>query len=228
MENPAPLLLALDTATSGCSVALWRAGETLARRAEVMPRGQSEALLPMVKAVMQETGLTFDAVDRLVVTVGPGAFTGLRIGLAAARGLALAMNRPIVPVTTTEAVAQGVPPAERRGRSVVVILDSKRADFFVQCFDPALTPLGEPAALAPEALADGLPAGPLLLVGDGVDKAGAHLPGRDVRVSTAASLPDPAHMAALAADREAVSHPTPLYLRPPDAKLPKDGGRLRP
>ncbi|GAB6052520.1 tRNA (adenosine(37)-N6)-threonylcarbamoyltransferase complex dimerization subunit type 1 TsaB [Magnetospira thiophila] len=232
MENPdlTPTLLALDTATSGCAVALCRGGAVLARRAEVMPRGQSEALLPMVRDAMAEAGLRFDQVDRLAVTIGPGAFTGLRIGLAAARGLALAMDRPLVPITTTEALAHAVPQSERTGRTVLVVLDSKRADFYAQLFDADLTPLGEVQAIAPQDLATFVPEGPLLLVGDATDKAFDILgsAGGDVTRSATAPVPDPVVIARLAATRAPVAHPSPLYLRPPDAKLPQHGGRLRP
>ena len=109
-------LLALDTATAACSVALWRDGAVLARRFEAMLRGQSEALMPMVGAVLAEAGCGFKDLDAIAVTVGPGAFTGLRIGLAAARGMALAAELPLIGVTTLEAVVHGVPPS-RIGRA---------------------------------------------------------------------------------------------------------------
>jgi tRNA threonylcarbamoyladenosine biosynthesis protein TsaB len=102
-------VLGLDSALTACSAALWQDGEILARRMEVMPRGQSEALMPMAVAVMGEADLAFEELDRLGVTVGPGSFTGLRIGLAAARGMAVALRLPLVGVTTLEAVAWGVP-----------------------------------------------------------------------------------------------------------------------
>ncbi len=102
-------ILALDSATGACSVALWHDGAILARRFAVMDRGQSEVLIPMVREVLAEAGADFPSIDVFGVTVGPGAFTGLRIGLAAARGMALASGRPLVGVSTFEAVAHGVP-----------------------------------------------------------------------------------------------------------------------
>ena len=111
-------LLALDTATSACSAALWQDGTVLARHLQPMARGQSEALLPMVAAVMAEAGLAFADLDLLAVTVGPGTFTGIRIGLAAARGLALATGLPLAGIATTEAVAGGHSVARASGSAL--------------------------------------------------------------------------------------------------------------
>ncbi|MHA1569433.1 MAG: tRNA (adenosine(37)-N6)-threonylcarbamoyltransferase complex dimerization subunit type 1 TsaB, partial [Alphaproteobacteria bacterium] len=83
-------LLALDTATGACSVAIWHEGGVLRRRVAEMAHGHAEALMPMVREVMHAAGASFTDLDAFAVTVGPGAFTGLRIGLAAARGMALA------------------------------------------------------------------------------------------------------------------------------------------
>ena len=87
-------ILAFDTATSACSAALWEDGRVGARRFETMTRGHAEALVPMIADVMDEAGTNFPRLDLIAVTVGPGAFTGLRIGLAAARGMALAAAVP--------------------------------------------------------------------------------------------------------------------------------------
>ncbi|HEY0836085.1 MAG TPA: tRNA (adenosine(37)-N6)-threonylcarbamoyltransferase complex dimerization subunit type 1 TsaB, partial [Azospirillum sp.] len=158
-------VLGLDTATSGCSAAVWDDGRVTARRAEPMARGQAEALVPMVQAVLADAGVTVDGLDRIAVTVGPGAFTGLRIALAAARGFALAAGLPIVGLTTFEAVAHALPMEERRGRRVLVAIDSRRAEPFLQLFDDELTAIGEPALLEPAAVPAWLPAGPLLVAG---------------------------------------------------------------
>ncbi|MHA1598030.1 MAG: tRNA (adenosine(37)-N6)-threonylcarbamoyltransferase complex dimerization subunit type 1 TsaB, partial [Alphaproteobacteria bacterium] len=124
-------VLAIDTATSSCSVAMWGDGDILARRAESMPRGQSEALMGMIADVLSEAELDMSAIDLLAVTIGPGAFTGIRIGLAAARGLALASGLPLLGVTTTEAIAAAI-----KGNNIplLVALDSKRADIFIEVF----------------------------------------------------------------------------------------------
>ena len=227
-------VLALDTATSACSAALWEDGAVRARRLTITERGQSEALLPMVLEVLDEAGEDFAGLDLLAVTVGPGAFTGLRIGLAAARGMALAAGLPCLGVTTLEAVAHGVGADERAGAALLVALETKRADLYVQAFDDGLQPLGEPRAVAAEQIPALVPAGPLVVAGDAAAKAARALEAAGDRptISTAPGVPDAAVVAALAAGRfrpgRPPAPPRPLYLRPPDATLPRDGGRRRP
>jgi len=135
----------------------------------------------MVEAVLAEAECGFGDLDAIAVTVGPGAFTGLRIGLAAARGMALAAGLPLVGVTTLEAVAHGVPRAQT-GSNLLVALDSKRDDLYVQPFDTALAPLAPPAALLPAAigaaLARAVPPGRLGVVGDAADRALAAISGQ--------------------------------------------------
>jgi tRNA threonylcarbamoyladenosine biosynthesis protein TsaB len=101
-------ILAMDTATSSCSVALWCDETIVAARREVMSRGQAEALVPMIGDVLAEAKVTASDLDLLAVTVGPGAFTGLRIGLATARGMGLAAHVPCLGLTTTEVIAHAV------------------------------------------------------------------------------------------------------------------------
>ncbi len=227
-------ILALDSATAACSAALWRDGAVLARRFAPMERGQAEALVPMVRDVMAEADMAYDHIDRIAVTVGPGAFTGLRIGLSAARGFALATGKPLGGVTTLEAVAEGVALSQLAGRNLLVALATKRSDLYVQAFDGARRPIGDPAVLAPEALAGWAPEAPLLLVGDGTPPALASLAeaGREVAVANAPGLPDAALVAGLAAARiaagGALRAAVPLYLTPPMAVVPRAGGRLRP
>lgn len=227
-------LLAFDSATSACSAAVWRDGVVLARESATMARGQSEALVPMIARVMAAAGMDFAALDRLAVTVGPGAFTGLRIGLAVARGLALAQALPVSGVTTLEAIASAVPPASRK-RAVLAVVDAKRDDVYAQLFDSDLKPLGQPRALLPEALPGvlALAPGPVVAAGDGVGRVREILAAGDPDIGFAESpaFPDAAVVATIAAGRadNADELPAePLYLRPPQAVRPAHGGRLRP
>ena len=238
--NSKPItLLALDTATTGCSVTVWRGGEVLAHDAREMSRGQSEALLPMAVSALKSVGFVAANLSAIAVTRGPGAFTGMRIGLAAARGLALALSIPCIGVTTLEAVAHGVEADERpenTGANVTILaaVESKRADIYVQLFDCDLTPLSEPVAADGPAIAALLKKdATVLAVGDAALRAQQMLAehGVAVRLSTAPSLPDTRIVAEIAARRFAhqvrTLPPEPLYLRPPDAKLPKNAGRAR-
>jgi tRNA threonylcarbamoyladenosine biosynthesis protein TsaB len=234
-----PTLLAIDTATDACSVAVLAEGAVAAHRSALMARGHAEALMPMVVEALAEAGLGFTDLSAVGVTVGPGAFTGLRIGLSAARGIGLAAGIPVLGATTLEVVAHGVPEAERAGASIVSVIESKRADLYVQAFGSDLAPLGEPASLMPEGLAEALPDGRLVLAGDGAARAAEALKasnGAD-RTSLSASGPHPdarvlaaliaARLREIGAGLDDLAPPEPLYLRPPDAKRPAGGGRLR-
>ena len=181
-------ILGMDSATGACSAALCSDGAVVARRFAAMDRGQSEVMIPMVQAVLDEAGVTFGRLDGLGVTVGPGAFTGLRIGLAAARGIALASGLPLVGVTSFEAVAHGVPSAERSGCPLLVALESRREDVFVQSFDSELNPLDEPRAVRPADL--DLPEGPWLVAGDAAARLAAALGARPETLTGLSGLGD--------------------------------------
>src|SRR5438552_13886170 len=101
-------ILALDSSGAACSTALWRRGAVVARSRREMARGHAEALIPMLVETMSGAGESLKALDAVAVTVGPGAFTGIRIGLAAARGIGLAANIPVVGITTFAAIAEAV------------------------------------------------------------------------------------------------------------------------
>jgi tRNA threonylcarbamoyladenosine biosynthesis protein TsaB len=227
-------ILGFDTATSACSVALWRSGAVVARRFEPMARGQSERLMPMIREVLDEAGVAFADLDLLAVTRGPGAFTGLRIGLAAARGLALATGLPCLGVTTLDALACAVPAEEIAGRALLAVIDAKRADLYAQVFDAGLEPLGPPAALLPEALPSLLESakGPLVVVGDGARRALGPLRAAGIEIveSRALGVPDAAVVCRLAHRRRDTAQPgvppQPLYLLPPSTTTPK--GRPAP
>ena len=156
------------------------------------------------------------------VTAGPGPFTGIRSGLATAQGLALASGRPVVGVTTLEAVARAVPLAERGEKTLVVALDAGRADLYVQCFAPGGA-RGPVAAVRPGDEIPGLGPGALLVAGNGSARLSAWLAerGRQATVFEDAGLPDAALVAEIAAGREGPeAPPRPLYVHPTYARLP--------
>jgi len=213
-------LLALDAALAACSAAVWRGGAVAAGCRETPGRGHAERLIPMVEKVMAEAGVAYGALDALAVTVGPGTFTGVRIGLAAARGLALALGRPLVGVTTFAAIAAAVRP----DGPFAVVLGAGREHLYVQTFDATGAAASGPALAARADAASVLAAG-LRLAGDAAEALAAEHPGRAWR-PVAPALPDAGVLAGLVAAGRAAGAPwpegppAPLYLRPPDARLP--------
>ena len=220
-------VLGFDSSGNGCSAAVRREGRLAARRFASMARGQAEALMPMIDAVLREAETPVGALDLIAVTTGPGAFTGLRIGLAAARGLSLASGVPALGITSFAAVAAQVTPAERAGRRLIVALDSRREEFFLQVFGADGTPDGEGARGAPAAARRFVPAGELLLAGDAAPRLAQALGERRPRIAAGLGVPDAADVARLAADcwhpglRPPL--PRPLYLRAPDTTMPRPG-----
>ena len=208
-------VLALDTCLSACSVAVLDDGRTLASASEPMERGHQERLAPLAREVMAQSGLTFADLDRIAVTLGPGSFTGLRVGLAFAKGLGLALDRPVIGLGCLEVLA--APFAGAPGRTLA-LLPGRGEAVCRQVFEagealgpPALVPVADLEALAPVARIVGAP-----------QLAGEALPGA---VRSSPAVPDPVVAGRLAAGRPAGGL-DPLYMRPPDARLP--GGRSPP
>lgn len=216
-------VLSLDSATEACSAAVLCDGVLVAHRFETMRRGHAEMLMLLVQDVMQQAGLTFDKLDLIATTVGPGGFTGLRIGLASARGLALASSTPIVGVTTLEAVAKANPSTEN---PLLIALDSKRADLYMQLFDVNGDPLSEPGAMLPAEIGRTLPAGTISVGGNAADRVLEAFAERTPSLlrHEGPTLPDAAIVAQIGAERHTQKpsneSPRPLYLRPPDAQKP--------
>ncbi len=229
---PLTHLLALDCAGGACSAAVWRDGAVRSRQLELMTRGHAERLVPMIDAVMSEAGADFADLEALAVTVGPGGFTGVRIGLATARGLALAAGLPILGISNFRAVAAAVPEAERGDRQLAVLIDAKRKEVYLQVFGAELAPCGPPVSLLPETLADHLGTGAYLFAGDALDQC---RPAIEAAWSGAALSATPGHADAAWVARLAQAMPRPaagapppepLYLRAPDTTQP--GKRARP
>ena len=226
-KGAGPTLLAIDTAGSACSVALGHGGAVLAAERLAMRYGHAEALVPMIDRVMAAAALPRSALDGVAVAVGPGGFTGIRVGLGAAQGIALALNLRLTGVSSFAAVAAALPAAPG---VALVALDSRREDLYVQLFDRAAgVPLAQPAAIMPEDLAEHIRAlvgdQTLLLAGDMAEPAAAVLGGRFAAEIAAGSAPDATGVVTAALcqiRREPAGSPArPLYLRPPDVTLPK-------
>jgi tRNA threonylcarbamoyladenosine biosynthesis protein TsaB len=223
--------LAFDTCFGAVSVAVrWKSarGEWLLREAyEELQVGHAERLMPMIEEVMVGAGLTFQQLDRLAVTSGPGGFTGLRVGVAAARGLALAARLPIVTMTSLAVMAHRADlliGAKRVSRPLAVAVDARRGAVYLQMFgenagDALAPPQCLPVAEATALLADS----DAMCVGSGA----ALIAGARCEVQLPALQPH-ARALVLLAQVLTPAHPVrPVYLRAADAKLPAGQGLPR-
>lgn len=232
-------ILAFDTTFDACSVCVARERDgrldVLASALERFATGHAERLVPMIDAVMARAGVGFADLDRIAVTVGPGTFTGTRIGISAARGLALATGRATVGVSSlavmaaiaADALATGtVAPAGMEDADLAIAVDVRRGEVYAQLFDlagleaksqPRLLAIDDAARL--DARLDA--ATPLLIAGSGAEAVAAAARGNGRRTAAMLPdlLPDATALARIAARLVATHTPLqPLYLRPPDAK----------
>lgn len=223
-------ILAIDTALEACAAAVFdtERGQIVARESKTMTRGHAEALMPIVQRVVEQAGGGFDAIDRIAVTVGPGSFTGLRVGIAAARGLALATGKPAVGLSTLSAFAAPLIAADDT-LPVVVAIDARHEHVYMQVFGPGGRNL-VPARIAP--LRDALRAattsrGPRIVGTGATLLAAAWPPGeRPPRSVEQRGAPDIDWVAQIgAAVPDDSGPPKPLYLKAPDAQ-PSDAAHL--
>ncbi len=215
--SSAPFILACDTTQGACSAALYR-DDVLAHALTPMRKGHAEALMPMIQTLCVQADITPNQIDRLAVTHGPGTFTGVRVGLAAMRGLALALDIPLKAYGTLHVMAQ----ARTEAIPLIVAVDARRATFYAQAFDAMATPLGAAQALDAAAVLALIENGEVGLMGSGADLLLADAPSRFFK-TPAPDYPQSHVLAAMAAgdsEWDNLTVPEPLYLRPPDASLP--------
>jgi tRNA threonylcarbamoyladenosine biosynthesis protein TsaB len=218
-------ILALDTSMGACSAALVTGSGNARRvfaRGERMARGHAEALMPMVDAIMRESGTAFAALDRIAATTGPGSFTGVRIAISAARGLALVTTAKLFASDSLTVMAR-----EARDRSVTggapfaVAVDARRGMLYLGLYDEAARRGSGPLLIAPDDAANLLPEGLRIAVGSGAVRLAEAAGRRGVLITAelADLEPNAATLAVLAEESgETVRALRPLYLRPPDAR----------
>jgi tRNA threonylcarbamoyladenosine biosynthesis protein TsaB len=220
------LILAIDTALDACAACVLDtdAERMIAQESQEMKRGHAEALMPLIARVMKESGVAFAALDRIAVTTGPGSFTGLRVGLSAARGIGLAADRPVVGLTTLTAYAAPVV-SEDGKQPVISAIDARHDHVYFQVVSGDGGSLVRPrVAPIEEALAASRFGAPIL-VGNAAKILADRWPADaapPVKVE-AQPAPDIAWVAWLgAAINPDIAPPRPYYLRAPDAKPSKD------
>jgi tRNA threonylcarbamoyladenosine biosynthesis protein TsaB len=212
-------VLAIDTALEACSCAILdtaRREPMIASRSEAMVRGHAEALIPLVQTMMAEANIVFSSLDRVAVTTGPGSFTGLRVGISAARGFGLAAEKPVVGLSTLAALA-APHIAEDDSVPVIVAIDARHAHVYLQAFAPGgrtviaprIAPLQEAIRAANEA--------PSRIVGSAA-QAVADGCGETPILVDPRRAPDIAWVARLGAVADETASAKPLYLRAADAQ----------
>jgi tRNA threonylcarbamoyladenosine biosynthesis protein TsaB len=216
------LILAIDTALDACAAAVLDtdAGQIIAQESQPMKRGHAEALMPMIARVMKASGVAFAALDRIAVTTGPGSFTGLRVGLSAARGIALAAGKPVVGLTTLTAYAAPIV-AANSGHPIISAIDARHDHVYFQVVSGDGGSLVEPRVAPIEQALDAARFGAAHLVGNAANiLAGRWPPQAPPPVAVDAQpAPDIAWVAWLGAAVSPETAPArPYYLRAPDAK----------
>lgn len=214
-------LLAIDTGSEACSVAV-ADGDRLCVRSEIVGRGHAEILFTLIEQALAEAGFTIRALDRVAVAVGPGSFTGVRVGVAAARGLALALGQKAVGIGTLAIHAEEAR-AMVGSRPVLAVLAAGRGELYGALYASDGSELSPPRAATADAFAalvrerstseEGL-----VLAGSGADEVLAAL-GEGPSVAHRHAVANVAALVRLARlAPPALASPLPLYLRPPDAK----------
>ena len=220
------MILAVDTALGACSAALVADGRTLAHENLPMVRGHAEALAPMVEALMRGAGIAFSALDRIAVTTGPGTFTGQRVGLAFARALGLGLKRPVIGVTTLDAMAEEALAKHPDIAWALAAADAKRGEIYLGARSAGNGALMLPELLPLENLTQRVAALPhgnraVALAGTAAEAVKPLLEQAGLEVfDSPVRQPDAVFVAKLASHAPAGPPPRPLYLREPDAKLP--------
>jgi tRNA threonylcarbamoyladenosine biosynthesis protein TsaB len=215
-------VLAIDTALGACSVCVYDAepGLPVSVEAEEMETGHAEALMPMIERVMARVDGGFSSLSRVAVSIGPGSFTGLRIGISAARGIGLAAGIPVVGVSTLAAYAAPLINAQDAG-VIAVAIDARHGAVFFQCFSTAGRTIVLPRVLPIKEAARAIGAGPVKLAGTGAGGLAVESMTLGLKTVIADLRPAPdisavARLGAIADPKTAP--PKPLYLRPPSAQ----------
>ena len=226
-----PLTLAIDTAADVCAAGLIRNGNVLAQELQEMSRGHAEALVPIVQNLAGEARVGLADIDLVAVTIGPGSYTGVRTGIAAARGFALGVGVPVAGVSSLQAVARAA--AFDATEPIMVVLETRRADYFAQLFDSDGSSQASPIVAEGKTLANLASYHSAVLAGNAVERLVGECPALKSANVSAARSPRPGDIAALAETDYsdgglAPDTLCPLYLRAVEARFPPQGGRLKP
>jgi tRNA threonylcarbamoyl adenosine modification protein YeaZ len=224
-------VLALDTALNACSAAVLdtQRRDLVAGETRPMTRGHAEALMPLVARVMDAARLEFAEIDRIAVTVGPGSFTGVRVGIAAARGIALAAGKPAIGLTTLAAFTAPHIAAGFTG-TVVAVIDARHGQVYMQVFGPGGRALAPPRLAGVRDALQAARTGPALIVGSGADLVAAEWPAGEPPPTVIAGWGRPPRRTGRSRSRSTCARPMPGRRMPPVCRIDETPARplLRP
>ena len=225
-------ILAFDTTMSACSAAVLRSGTVLAERFVDIRIGHAENLIPMIIDVLEEASITFEELDGIGVTRGPGTFAGVRIGIATAKGIAMAANKPLLGVISLDAIAAGLSKDEVVDRQIISVIDARRSQCYIAVYRSNFEKLLDPAALdyriAAETIKTIVKSSSVILIGTGSTQLAEELEGLGIITEVSESDPLPRASVIARVVYEKVRHNdwpsgviSPLYLRDSGATSPK-------
>lgn len=222
-------ILALDTALGACSAAVISDGEIFSAY-ELRSREHAEAIMPMISQVMEQASLGYEALGAIAVTTGPGSFTGVRVGVSTARGLALATGLPLIGINSLDVMAHmALEKIDTGFDAMGIVVDARRSEVYMSLYNDEGEVISVPAALSPEQAVETLPdKGQVVLAGSGGVLVADAASNMELSIDCVQSelQPDAVSLAEMALTRSPVEGPlSPLYLRPPDAK-PQTGKAL--
>lgn len=211
--------LAIDTSMNACSVCIQHPNHTLYRRSLAMPRGHAEALMPMILDMCAEAGTPLQTIETFLVTRGPGAFAGLRVGLATAKALALSAGKPIFAIPTPLLLLHKARQHGIKG-DVAILIESKRSDFYIQCFDANDHETTQPQCMGARAIQQAF--GHHYMVGDAITRYQTEIGAPACTDNLIITEPDISLAFACIADNPQAFHNiSPLYCRDADVSSAK-------
>ncbi|PCI56162.1 MAG: tRNA (adenosine(37)-N6)-threonylcarbamoyltransferase complex dimerization subunit type 1 TsaB [Alphaproteobacteria bacterium] len=223
------ITLAIDSTMNGCSTGLYHDEKgCMAESVMEMSRGQAEHLMPMIDAVLDDAGIAYNEIDLIAVTKGPGAFTGMRIGLATAKSLAMALEIPVIGVCTFRAVLQTYlrDKVTADHDSYGVLLETKRQDYYFQMFDgKTLEPCTDKVSVSTQDIVDLIQGRGCVILGDASQRFKSEVDTEDGLSFYDIKLPCPAMVADCAGLDNLETGCDPVYLRAPEIGTPKNPPR---
>jgi len=209
--------LAFDTSQQTLSIAIAQNGTILSHHSTPMATGQSEALAPAVQQILQEANLTFSDLNRIVAITGPGSFTGLRISLATAQGLGLALSIPVVGLDSFTAYATCI----HEECNILVVIDSQKQDVYCQLFSPHHQKLKDPMALDPIHISEYAGSESFILTGTGLEKILPYMKDKNLSFEVTPIKPDQICQNSCFIDEVHFTVAEPYYLKEPMVTKPR-------